>query len=74
MSADNFVQVREFDDGWYWADFGASEHWNDEWEAIDAPKKLYTGPFADEEEAADAADKVCHIIEYGIVNYEEKPK
>ncbi len=68
MSADNFVVVRKFDDGWYWAmGFATNYVENDKpFEAIE-PDQFVNGPFGTAEEAEEHASKDLGIIEYGIV-------
>jgi len=61
MSADNFVIVRKFNDGWRWAMGFASD------EDVPLPDTAFRhGPFASEFDAQDDAEKKCAVIEYGI--------
>lgn len=66
MSADNFVHIKEFEDGFYYVDLSASAYWDvQDWNNINVPDKHYQfGPFETYEEAYDDADE--HFVEYGI--------
>jgi len=65
MSADNFVVVRKFEDGYYWGNFSASYWWQDNMGVY--PDEDFTdGPFPTEEAAEDDADQKLGIIEYGF--------
>jgi hypothetical protein len=69
MSADNFVVVRKFEDGWWWAMGFATycvENNLSFGEGV-KPRSFVNGPFETAEEAADHAKKELGIIEYGIV-------
>jgi hypothetical protein len=73
MSADNFVIVRKFDDGWYWA-MGFATYCvenNLSFEKALSLDCFVNGPFDTIEEASNNANKELGIIEYGIVvNYD----
>jgi len=63
MSADNFVQVKRFDDGWYWSMGSASV----EYENNILPDDYFkSGPFKTVDDACQDAHDECMIIEYGI--------
>lgn len=62
MSADNFVVARQFKDGWYYADLGASYWWNTD--KIYPDSSFRYGPFLTEEDAIDAALEDS-FVEYG---------
>ena len=69
MSADNFVVVRKFKDGWYWS-MGFATYCvenNLSFEEGVKPQSFVNGPFDTMEEASDNANKELGIIEYGIV-------
>lgn len=68
MSADNFIHIRKFDDGFYYANLSASQYWDDgEWDNIELSKEFYLyGPFRTFDEAFDNAEEEFAIIEYGI--------
>lgn len=60
MSADNYVIVRRFSDGWRWAMGFASDD-------IPLPDSAFrNGPFGSEFDAQDDAEAKCLVIEYGI--------
>lgn len=65
MSADNYVQVAKFDDGWRWAMGFASDDLYPDDEIL--PKSQFQhGPFETSLEACDDAEADCSVIEYGI--------
>jgi hypothetical protein len=68
MSADNFVVVRKFKDGWYWAMGFATYCFenNLSFDEAVSPRSFVNGPFETAEEAADYANKELVVIEYGI--------
>jgi hypothetical protein len=69
MSADNFVVVRKFKDGWYWA-MGFATHCvenNLSFEEGVRPQSFVNGPFGTSEEAADHANRELGVIEYGTI-------
>ena len=69
MSADNFVVVRKFEDGWYWA-MGFATYCVENNLSFEEGVRLQSfvnGPFDTMEEASDNANKELGIIEYGIV-------
>ena len=61
MSADNYVVVREFSDGWKWAMGFASDY-------IERlpDEEFRHGPFVSELDAKEDAESYCGVIEYGI--------
>ena len=60
MSADNYVIVRRFRDGWRWAMGFASDD-------VTLPDEAFRhGPFDSEFDAQDDAQEKCQVIEYGI--------
>lgn len=61
MSADNYVEVDQFEDGWRWAMGFASN----ELDYLPDDEFKY-GPFPSCEAAMWNAEKSCHVIEYGI--------
>lgn len=65
MSADNFVHIKKFPDGFYYADLSASAYWNvKDWDNLKIEKKYYQfGPFETYDEAFDEANE--HLVEYG---------
>jgi len=63
MSADNFVVVRQFKDGWYYADLSASYWWENH--EVYPDSAFNSGPYATENEAADAALSDGYV-EYGL--------
>lgn len=61
MSADNYVIVRLFSDGWRWAIGFASD------DDIPLPDSAFrNGPFRSGFDAQDDAEEKCPVIEYGI--------
>jgi hypothetical protein len=69
MSADNFVVVRKFDDGWYWA-IGFATYCvenNFSFEKGVRTSSFVNGPFESIEEASNHANKELGIIEYGVI-------
>lgn len=69
MSADNFVVVRRFEDGWRWGE-GSATHCvekNMPFEKALGPGCFKNGPFDTMDAAANHAEKELGIIEYGIV-------
>ena len=69
MSADNFVVVRKFKDGWRWA-MGFATHCaenNLSFEEGVKDRSFVNGPFGTIQEASDHAEKELGIIEYGII-------
>jgi hypothetical protein len=69
MSADNFVVVRKFDDGWYWA-MGFATYCTENnlsFEEAIRTQSFVNGPFDSIEEASNNANKELGIIEYGVV-------
>lgn len=60
MSADNYVVVKEFDDGWRWAMGFAS----DDNELLESDFRH--GPFESMFDAQANAESECAVIEYGI--------
>jgi hypothetical protein len=72
MSADNFVVVRKFKDGYYWA-IGFATYCIENNLSFDKgvkPQSFVNGPFNTIEEASNHANKELGIIEYGIVTTE----
>lgn len=68
MSADNYVQVAKFDDGWRWAMGFMSDDMSPDGEML--PVSLFKhGPFETSLEACDDAEAECVIIEYGIQTF-----
>jgi hypothetical protein len=69
MSADNFVVVRRFEDGWRWA-MGFATYCvenNLSFDEAVGPRSFVNGPFGTADEAIDHANKELGVIEYGIV-------
>jgi len=69
MSADNFVAIRRFEDGWRWAE-GSATYCAENDLSLDSALKsdcFVNGPFDTIEEASNNANKELGIIEYGIV-------
>lgn len=68
MSADNFIHIKEFDDGFYYADLSASQYFDvHNWNNIKVEKNSYQyGPFKTFDDAFDNAEEEFDIIEYGI--------
>ena len=63
MSADNYVIVKKFDDGWRWHMGFAS----DERDVCTLTRADFRrGPFKTSQEACEDATDECYIIEYGI--------
>ena len=63
MSADNFVIVRQFGEGWRWGmGFASDEYPNDRLPDDQFDK----GPFATPDEAVQDAEISCGVIEYGV--------
>ena len=61
MSSDNFAVVRQFPDGWRWADGCASTDW------FNLPDDRFRSKvFADPWEAQEAAHAELSLIEYGV--------
>jgi hypothetical protein len=60
MSADNFVIVRKFADGWRWAMGMAS--WDDGIPDERFTSKTFDNPW----DASDDAEKEIQVIEYGV--------
>lgn len=61
--SDDFVVAREFKDGWYYADLGASYWWSTD--KIYPDLSFRYGPFPTEEDAVDAALENS-FVEYGV--------
>lgn len=62
MSADNFVVIRKFPDGWKWAIGFASFDYGE-----GLPDELFQSKaFEDAEQAYKDAEKECDYLEYGI--------
>jgi hypothetical protein len=62
MSADNFVEIRKFKDGWRWA-VG--------WDSSDGTgpiplDRFQYGPFETDDAAEENAEEILGFIEYGI--------
>jgi hypothetical protein len=73
MSADNFVVVRKFEDGWRWGEGSATyciEN-NLHFETALSLDLFLNGPFVTLEEASNNANKELGIIEYGIIISEQ---
>jgi len=70
MSADNFVVVRKFKDGYYWAmgfaTYCVENNLSFEEGGVKS-QSFVNGPFDTIEEASNHANKELGIIEYGIV-------
>lgn len=69
MSADNFVVIRRFKDGWRWA-MGFATHCVENNLSFDEsvrPQSFVNGPFGTAEECADHANKELGVIEYGVI-------
>jgi hypothetical protein len=69
MSADNFVVVKRFKDGWRWA-MGFATYCvenNLSFDEAVSHRSFVNGPFGTMEEASDNANKELGVIEYGIV-------
>lgn len=64
MSADNFVVIRKFPDGYRWASLGASQWWHTD---KPYPDEVFRSKaFPTEEAAMDNAEDVLPYIEYGF--------
>ena len=63
MSADNFIVVRQFKDGWYYADLSASHWWT--MKEVYPDSVFAQGPFLTEEDAIEAALE-SGFVEYGV--------
>lgn len=72
MSADNYVMVRQFRDGWRWAMGFASD---DESEFGDSlcDADFRNGPFPTEVDARINAESEVGLIEYGVMRWDAKP-
>jgi hypothetical protein len=72
MSADNFIQVRKFDEEWFYANLSASQYWSSkvDWSELDLDREVYDqGPFDTEDEAFDHAEENISVIEYGFETF-----
>lgn len=69
MSADNFVVVRKFKDGWRWAMGFATYCVENNLSFAEGvrPESFIHGPFDTIEGASNNANKELGIIEYGII-------
>ena len=68
MSADNFVIIRKFPDGWRWGSFSMSGESDIPLDKLPI-KRYVNGPFPSEDECYTAIEKKedeGYIIEYGI--------
>lgn len=72
MSADNFVEIRLFQDGWRWAD-GTDSQDNFPENKLDdggmlSLDRFTNGPFKTDDECYNNAEETLFFIEYGITN------
>ena len=70
MSADNYVMVREFPDGWYWGMGFASDDRERFGDSM-CDSGFRDGPFPTEVDARIDAEAKCVVIEYGVMRWGE---
>lgn len=70
MSADNYVMVREFRDGWRWAIGFASDDRDRMGDSL-TDSDFRNGPFPTAVDAQINAESDVGLIEYGIVRWDD---